>query len=238
MLELSAPIIIYRLNNLKKDNYMFQQQWLRVKQNIKPFIYLGILSGFITSFQKELENNTIINWFLEYSELQINYDQFAKNILFEHFAPTSLSFLICMLFLMSAIHRIIYGAVEFKPSEQRGTIYAIENFISLLAIALLGLMIGISIPAGLFEGAEMLIKFMIIAITPVLTLIVVTAITQLIHHEGIHKLPKYLDEHSKWKVRTRIEGIVVLLATLLFAAHQKYFFELQIFINSWALSFA
>jgi hypothetical protein len=202
---------------------MFQYQIKRVKENITPFIIIGFIVGFFVGKSEYLNSIDWLNAYLTYANITVNYNDSGQKIFFEHFAPNTLLFLLIALFSISAAHRIIFGALEASPKERKGIIYSLENFSSLLAIAWLGLIFGIMWPALYFEGYFSFFKFLFFAMYPILFLFEVSCCTIFLYWEGLHKIPEYIDGHRKWKVGTRLEGLVILgFAVLMFTYHQQY----------------
>ena len=202
---------------------IWQEQLDRVTSNIFAFIILGLISGFIIGGKSTLESWEWLNRYFEFANINVDYTDFGSSLLSEHLAPNSLILILICSFFLSAIHRIIFGAIETRPGERKGVIYSLVNFGSLLAIAWLGLMLGISVPAALFDGWSMGLRFLIIAIYPLMFLIEVVFCLKFLYWTGLNEKPEYIEEQTRWKRRTRLEGLGVLMAAfLLFTFHSQY----------------
>lgn len=202
---------------------MFQYQIKRVKENILPFILIGFIVGLFIGKADFLNSINWLNLYFDYANIKIDYKDGGQKIFFEHFAPNTLMFLLVAIFVLSAAHRIFFGALEKSPKERKGIIYSLENFGSLLAIVWLGLTWGIMWPALIFEGHISFFKFLFLSVYPVLFLFEVTCCTIFLHWQGLHKIPEYIDGHRKWKVGTRLEGIAIFgLAILMLTYHEQY----------------
>ncbi|EIF41619.1 hypothetical protein DOK_17955, partial [gamma proteobacterium BDW918] len=152
-----------------------------------------------------------------------DYKDSGQSIFFEHFAPNTLLYILIAIFFFSALHRTIIGAIEKPPKHNEGAIYALENFGSLLAISWLGLMIGIMGPALYYEGFASFVKFLVLAIYPVMFLVEVSLCIAFLYWEGMRKIPTYIDDRTGWKWGTRAEGaFVLLLALIMLTYHQQY----------------
>ncbi|ELA8098837.1 hypothetical protein HJ201_23680 [Vibrio parahaemolyticus] len=202
---------------------IWQEQLDRVTSNILAFIILGLISGFIVGGKSTLESWDWLNRYFEFANVSVDYASFGSSLLSEHLAPNSLTLILIFSFFFSAVHRIIYGAVETRPEEKKGVIYSLVNFGSLLAIAWLGLMLGIFVPAVFFDGWSTGFKFLIIAVYPLLFLVEVVFCLKLLYWSGINEKPDYIEDRKQWRRRTRIEGFVVLIAAvLLFTFNDQY----------------
>ncbi len=193
----------------------------RIRDNIKPFILIGVFVGVVVGKASWLQNITWLNSYLEYANINVNYIVDIETIISEHIAPNTLALLLLSIFVFSAIHRIIFGALERKPTDGKGIIHSLENFTALLAIAWLGLMIGIMFPAWFFDGSNSFLTFLYLSLLPVLYLVLLFIIVAFLHWDGIHYFSKKLDGSLKWKIGTRLEGLFVLLFALIFTTYHK-----------------
>ncbi|HCG9714657.1 TPA: hypothetical protein NKP66_004615, partial [Vibrio parahaemolyticus] len=202
---------------------IWKEQLDRVTSNILAFIILGLLSGFIVGGKSTLESWELLNRYFEFANITVDYTDFGSSLLSEHLAPNSLALILICSFVFSAMHRIIFGAIETRPGEQKGVIYSLVNFGSLLAIAWLGLMLGISVPAAFFDGWSIGLKFLIVAIYPLMFLIEVVFCLKLLYWTGVNEKPEFVEDQTRWKRRTRLEGVgVLMVAFLLFTFNSQY----------------
>ncbi len=202
---------------------MFKHQLKRVSKNIYPFIILGFISGMSIANSNYFESIEWLNWYLQYANIEINYKDSGQSVFFEHFAPNTLLYILIAIFFFSALHRTFRGAIEKPPQNDEGAIYALENFGSLLAISWLGLMIGIMGPAWYYEGFPSFIKFLVLAIYPIMFLVEVRLCTAFLYWEGLQKIPSYIDDRAGWRWGTRAEGaFVLLLCLIMLTFHQQY----------------
>jgi hypothetical protein len=221
----------------KKAVTMFNYQIERVKENILPFFWIGIIVGIVIEKAEYLSGIDWLNSYLNYANIKIDYQTIGQKIFFEHFAPNTLMFLLVAIFFLSAVHRVFWGALEKEPKERKGIIYALENFGSLLGIAWLGLMLGIMLPALIFEGYSSFFKFLIFSTYPIVFLFEVSICTVFLYWEGLHKIPEYFDGYSKWRLGTRLEGVGILCLAILFLTYHKQHESMMNKFSQWLLSF-
>nr|BBJ04394.1 hypothetical protein YBY_22430 [Marinobacter nauticus] len=131
---------------------MFRLQFKRIHDNVSPFILTGLFAGLAIGLSEYLRKMDWLVSYLDYASIDFDLADAAQKILDENLAPTTLVFLVVIIFTMSALHRIFFGAMEFEPKERKGIIFILENFASLLGIAWLA---GIShrSPASLADCA-------------------------------------------------------------------------------------
>ncbi|MGR5503875.1 hypothetical protein ACQKP3_24410 [Vibrio sp. DNB22_10_4] len=147
----------------------------------------------------------------------------------EHVAPRTLILILNFTFFLSALHRIVWGSCETNPRERKGVIYSLVNLGSLLAIAWLGLMLGVSIPAFYFEGWKISLAFLLLTVYPVLFLIEIDLALKFLYWKGIWKEPEYLEDRWGWRMKTRLEGVFIsMLAFVIFITieHHQAFWNL------------
>ena len=202
---------------------MFREQWDRVVNNVVPFFYIGFFSAIFIAKADYLENIDWLNKYFTYANIDFSFKESAKNLFFEQLAPNSLLVFLILIYVMSAMHRIFRGAIEKPRSDKKGFIYTIENFASMLGIAWLGVMLGFMLPAWFFDGFNAFCRCLILAIYPAIFLIEVSVCCAFLHFEGVNKIPEYVDERWKWKIGTRLEGVVILfIAFVILTYHQQY----------------
>ncbi|EIU6827871.1 hypothetical protein L5176_004472 [Vibrio parahaemolyticus] len=190
---------------------IFNKQLNRVRDNICAFILLGMLSGFIVGGEDYLSDLKHLNYLLSLLDVQIDYKELGSSLMFEHLAPNSLVLILVFTFLFSSLHRIFHGAIPAEKVEEKGIIYSLVNFGSLLAIAWLGIMLGISIPALIFDGWKVSISFWILTIYPILFLIEIACCQLLMYAEGLSERPVFKEDMKAWARKTSLEGIAILV---------------------------
>ncbi|WP_342057852.1 hypothetical protein [Aeromonas sp. OTU364] len=194
---------------------IWKEQLDRVMSNIGAFIIIGSLSGFIIGAKSTLESCEWLSSYLKFVNINVDYSDFGGSLLSEHLAPNSLTLILVFSFFLSALHRILFGVIDSRP-DKNGMIYSLVSFGSLLAIAWLGLMIGISFPALIFDGWSIALKYIIISIYPAMFLIEVVFCLKYLYWGGLNERPEYIEDIKKWKMKTRFEGVGVLALSILF----------------------
>lgn len=189
---------------------MWKIQKKRIKANIIPFAMIGLIVGGFIGFANQLKELSWLNGYLRYANITMDFSDLGSSVMFEHLAPNTLVVLLIAIFLFSALRRILFGALEAAPTEQSGIVFALENFASLLAIAWLGIMFGLLVPALAFSGWKAMAGFALLMLYAAIYLIEVSAATMLTHLQLISKLPIFTHERGRWKMKTRLEGIVIL----------------------------
>ncbi|WP_152439491.1 MULTISPECIES: hypothetical protein [unclassified Marinobacter] len=169
---------------------------------MSPFILTGLFAGLAIGLSEYLRKMDWLVSYLDYASIDFDLADAAQKILDENLAPTTLVFLVVIIFTMSALHRIFFGAMEFEPKERKGIIFILENFASLLGIAWLGLMWGLSVPALIFESKELFCGLLLMSLFPLILIFQLTVITSLIYIELFHKFPKWAEKTSGWRMAT------------------------------------
>ncbi|WP_146162720.1 hypothetical protein [Vibrio splendidus] len=190
---------------------ILKNQLNRVRENICAFILLGMLSGFIVGGEDYLSDLKYLNSLLSLLDVQIDYKELGSSFMFEHFAPNSLVLILVFAFFFSSLHRIFHGAIRTEKVEEKGIIYSLVNFGSLLAIAWLGIMLGISFPALIFDGWKVSLSFWILSIYPVLFLIEISCCQLIMYWEGLSERPVFKEDMKAWARKTSLEGIAILV---------------------------
>lgn len=197
----------------------------RIKENILPFFLIGLAAGFVIGTSTKLNEMSWLNIYLNYANISIDYAATSSSVLSEHLAPTTLMILLVSIGVSSAMYRIIFGAMEAAPIKRRGPIFALENFASLLAIAWLGIMLGLLLPAAIYEGWRTAAKFAFLAIYPAIYLFEVSAVTALMYCELKYRRPRFENNLRKWRMQTRLEGLIILAVAIALLTYYKQYNE-------------
>ncbi|WP_228223650.1 hypothetical protein [Marinobacter nauticus] len=201
-----------------------------------PFILTGLFAGLAIGLSEHFRRVDWLSDYLDYAAIDLDLNETAQKILNENLAPTTLVFLVIIIFTLSALYRILYGAMESEPKERKGLIFVLENFASLLGIAWFGLILGLSLPALIFEGKGLFFGLLIMSVFPLILIFQLTMITSLIYLELFHKFPEWADRNSGWRMGTRLEGCVILALAVLFVTYHAPYVELMNKIGSFLVS--
>jgi len=196
---------------------MFNQQIQRVKDNILPFAFIGLFIGIVIGKASWFRQFGWLNDYFRFANIDTYYPDSGQVLFFRHFDADTLTFLLIALFGFSAFHRIVFGFHE-RGSGRGGTInQTIENFGSLLAIAWLGLILGIMLPALVFQGFASCINFLVYAVYPLVFLIEVKIFTTFLSGNSLEKIQDIFGRNSSLGIR--MEGVAVLGLALLMLAY-------------------
>lgn len=216
---------------------MLKFQLDRIIKNIFPFVLTGFFAGLAIGLSEFLREIDWLAAYFDYASIDFNLAETAKSVLDENLAPTTILFLLIIIFTLSALRRILFGAMESEPKERKGVIFILENFASLLGIAWLGLMWGLSMPAFMFEGLELFLGLLAMSLFPLILIFQLTIITSLIYWEGFHKIPRWAEEMSGWKMGTRLEGFIVLALAIFLVTYHTQYVELMNKLGDFLVSF-
>jgi len=200
----------------------------RIKANIVPFWLIGLAAGAVIGASTQLKEISWLNSYLNYANIEIDYSTFGSSVLFEHLAPNTLILLLVLIGMLSALHRILFGVTQSSLRQRRGIIFSLENFASLLAIAWLGIMLGLLVAGLLFAEWRSAAELTLLTIYPALYLAEVSTVTVVMHGEFIFKRPASSHGTGKWNLLTRLEGLIILLgafALLTFYKQYDVFFK-------------
>lgn len=188
------------------------------------------MSGVILGNADWISGNRFFLAYEKVSGLDIDLKEFSLGLFFEQFAPNALLASWALVLLLAAFHRMVWGATEGKTFLSAGFIEPLEEFGSLLAIAWLGLMLGLMWPALLFEGWASFFKFAFLCLYPVMYLGEMSMFVRLLSWHGLAEAPIWMDKRVGWRLGTRAEGAALFLGALLFLAFQKWVND---FIQGW-----
>jgi len=215
---------------------MFKLQLQRIRENALPFVFTGLFSGLAIGLSEYFRQVDWLTDYLNYASIDLDLNEAAQKILNENLAPTTLVFLVVVIFTLSALYRIWFGAMESEPKERKGLIFVLENFASLLGIAWFGLMLGLVIPAAIFEGKELAFSLLVMSAFPLILIFQLTMITSIIYLELFHKFPEWADKNSIWRMGTRLEGVMILALVFLFVTYHAVYVNLMNKVGSFLVS--
>jgi hypothetical protein len=202
---------------------MFNNQIQRVKDNILPFVYIGLFVGIFIGKASWFRSFSWIDNFLNYIVINTYYPDSGQIIFFSHFEPDTLTFMLAAIFAFAAIIRITLGVREKDPTYNEGIIQSVENLASLLAIAWLGLILGITLPVLVFEGYRECIAFFVFVAYPLLFLVEVSICTAFLSGETLMKVNNLSARYLKMDFGIRLEGLFLLgLAMLVLTFQDKH----------------
>lgn len=199
---------------------MFQSQVERVKDNILPFAFIGLFVGLVLGKASWFRSFGVVNNYFNYAVIDTYYPDSGQNLFFNHFNPDTLTFLLVAMFAFSAFSRLVFGIREKFADDGRGNLQSLENFGSLLAIAWLGLILGITLPTLIFQGPTSAIKFLVYISYPLLFLFEVKLCTAFLSGKSLYKVHELAGGYSKNNLGVRAEGLVILGLAILLLTYQ------------------
>ena len=200
-----------------------KKQIQRVRDNILPFVYIGLFVGVVLGKANLFRKIGWINDYILYANIDTKYPDSGQILFFNHFGTSTLTFLLVALFAFAGLHRIIFADQESHFENTGSFSRSLESFGSLLAIAWLGLIVGIALPVLLYQGIESCITFLVFAVYPMLFLIEVTICTAFLSSNSLDKLQVIFGRYTRLRLGIRMEGVVVLgIGILILTYEAKY----------------
>ena len=184
----------------------------KVKSNILPFIIIGLVLGLVIGKASKLRGIGTINDWLNFASINTYFPDSGQRLFFNYFFPEVLTFFLVVMLALAGFHRLVRGDREKFPDDRNSNSQALDNFGSLLAIAWLGLLIGISVPVMIYEHPLRGLEFLANAAFPLVFLIEVQVCTAFISGTGLNVVYNLAGGHSRTAVSVRAEGLVLVLA--------------------------
>jgi hypothetical protein len=213
---------------------MFRTQIQRVLGNTLPFIFIGMFVGL---FIRNATWFRSIGWFndwLVYTRINTRYFDSGQMLFMRGFNPDSLTYMLVCLCFFSALHRIVFGSHgrhsrwDFNQS--------IEQLGSFLAIAWLGLIVGITVPALIYQSIQSGVSFLTNAVYPLLFLVEVTLINGLLYRSSLLVFLSQNRIYHKLKNVIRLDGLIALALGILMLTYQNKYDSLLYSFTRWVRS--
>jgi len=209
---------------------MFQKQLKRVRENILPFVYIGLFIGVVLGKASLFRRIGWLNDYFLYAKIDTFYPDSGQIVFLNHFDTSTLTFLLVALFAFAGLHRIVFGDQESYFEIGGSFSGSLESFGSLLAIAWLGLIFGIALPALIFQGFKSCITFLLYAVYPMLFLIEVTICTAFLSSNSLDKFQDLFGRYNRLRLGMRMEGLTILgIGILILAYENKYVATIESF---------
>jgi hypothetical protein len=214
---------------------VFYHQIQRAKENVLPFIGMGLFIGILAGKASWFRSFGWLNDYFVYAGINTYYPDSGQTLFFNYFDSGPLTFFVIAIFAYSAFSRVIFGIDEKGPRNCREIIRAIENFGSLLATAWLGLILGIMLPTLIFQGVVSCMTFSVYAVYPLLFLIEISICTAFLMSHALYRMKEFVGR-GKLKLGVRLEGLFLLgLTILMFTYEGKHSAAVDSFVL-WAKS--
>lgn len=200
---------------------MFKKQWDRTKKNIGAFLWLGLIAGVLFGIAGELSSSPIVQSLLSSGDLNIDFKALANTVLTENIAPVTLLFLWVAVLVFAAAHRVIYGAIHTRSLLSIGFIEPLEELGSLLAVAWLGLQLGLLAPVAYYVRPAAAVPWLFLCIYPLAYLGEMSVFMKIISQAWFFPEPDWAEEKRRWRWSTRLEGLLILVGAVGFLLFQR-----------------
>lgn len=200
---------------------MFKAQIQRVKENILPFIFIGLFVGVVIGKASWFRSFSWVNDYLNYAGIDTRYPDSGQALFFNHFGPATLTFLLVAMFAFSGFYRIALGVREKGPKDVKGFNQSLESIGSLLAIAWLGLILGIMLPTLIFQGFASFITFFVNVSYPLVFLVEVNIGAAFLAGNTLKKVNELAGGYHREMLAIRAEGIVLLSLSIIMMTYQQ-----------------
>lgn len=200
---------------------MFQKYIQRVKNNILPFVFMGLFVGIVIGKASWFRRFGWINDYLNYAGINTHYPDSGQLLFFNHFGPATLTFLLIAMFAFSGIYRIALGVREKNFRDSKGFNHTLESFGSLLAIAWLGLILGITLPTLIFQGFTSFIVFLVNVSYPLVFLVEANICVAFLSGDILKKVYDLAGGYARENLAIRAEGIVLLSLSMIMITFQQ-----------------
>lgn len=198
----------------------------RVKENIWPFFLMGLLTGGLFKVENGIKNNELISKYFEFSNISPNLLETYIKVMREHIAPVTLSLTLALVFFLSALHRLICGKVEAENGFFKFVILPLEKFASILAIALLGILLGFSVIA-IASRSEIGTLSLATCFYPVFYLMLLHFSVNAVFVGNapiVNKMPAF--------IKDRFDGLALLIISfLVLTFHRQLFLAVELISN-------
>ena len=198
---------------------MFRHQIDRVKENMLPFAGIGLFIGILAGKASWFRSVPWLNDYFVYAGINTYHADSGQTLFLSYFDSDPLTFFLIAIFAYSALSRVIFGVDEKGPRNCRGIVRAVENFGSMLAIAWLGLIVGIMVPTFIFQGVVSGITFSVHAVYPLVFLIEVSICTAFLMSHPLYRMKDFIGR-GKLKPGVRLEGLFLLGLTIVMFTYE------------------
>ena len=197
---------------------------IRIKDNIAPFIIIGLLSGVIFRFADVIQASGFIQSYLEFAKINLNLKADYLSAFSEHIAPVTLSYSLIFIYVLATFHRIVWGEVSPRGTWlTKRVINPVALFSSSLAVAMLGLLIGIAI-ASLGESWRYSLAFLIACAYPVSYMFLLKAGVGFVYDDRHHKVTDFFIDNTPRSIKSRAQGVhMLIMATIVITFHSHIF---------------
>ena len=213
---------------------MIQKQITRLKENILPFIYVGLFVGLFIGKASWFRQLGWIDDYIRFAGLRTFYPDSGQMLFFDYFNPNALTSLLVALIAISALHRMATGVHERYSKNDIG--HTFELFGSLLSIAWLGLIVGIMPAVLIFQGFTTFLAFVSNAVFPLLFLLEIVVLRAFLDISRLLIVPIPFHWYREWRMGVRLDGVLILLLAGLMLAYVDWYNSRLLDFTSWVRS--
>jgi hypothetical protein len=204
---------------------MFNHQIQRIRDSIVPFACIGLLISVFIGKASWFRSIGFVRDFLKSSGIYSRYPDSGQQVFFSYFDSEVLTYILILILIFTGLWRTVVGKEE-SGFMQHDVLSPLERFGSLLAIAWLGLIVGMVVPIGFYEGFASSFTFFATAVHPLLFLVSVALMSAFLSSELLAKVGSTVDRRMPGGLGTRAEGLVILGSGLLLTAFQDEYFAI------------
>jgi hypothetical protein len=216
---------------------MFDNQVQRVKDNILPFVLIGLFVGIFIGKASWFRSFGWINDYLKYAEINTYYPDSGQILFFNHFGPDSLTFLLVAIFAFAGIGRMARGVREKDLDDKDGIVQSLENLGSLLAVAWLGLILGMTPPVLIYEGFASSVGFLVNIAYPLVFLVEVNICIAFLSGDTLRKVHDLVERYDRSNFGVRGEGLFLLALAILILTYENKHVDTITAFTLWIRSF-
>jgi hypothetical protein len=203
----------------------------KIKENVVPFIIIGISSGLVFRFEDSIKELDWLTNYLEFAKIPLDLKADYLTSFGEHIAPVTLTYSLIFTYLLAIFHRIIWGEVSAKGTwVTNNVIKPIASFASNLAIAMLGLLIGICI-ASIGEFWKYSVAFALATIYPLAYLLLLRLGVGFVYDDRQHKINSMFRDYAPRPIKSRAQGLYMLIIGSIVITFHSYITVLIDFIG-------
>ena len=187
----------------------------RIQKEILPFILIGLLTKLLFLFQSDLLRWKWVKSWFRYADITLSLKLRSFQLFGEFIAPLTIAYCLVFLYILAALHRLIIGRTgEGGSFFENKIILPIEQFASLLSIATLGLLVGISI-GSIVNGPKAALSFLVFSLYPIFFLLLLAFGVGYVVVQKKTVCTPWMESHLPGFIRSRMDGLYLLAIFLL-----------------------
>lgn len=183
----------------------------RIQKQIWPFILIGLLIKIVFQFQGILFSSRWLKVYLNYADISLHLKLQSFQRFGEFIAPVTIAYVLVFLYLLAFFHHLLMGRKgEGNSFFVSMVLLPLEELASLLSIATLGLLIGISI-GSIPSGIKTVITFLVLALHPIFFLLFLAIGVGFVVVQNKTVCTGWMESHLPGFIRSRVDGLYLFL---------------------------